>query len=90
MAIELTKQETEEAGASIRRFFREELEIELSEIQSGFVLKYFLKELAPHGYNRGVSDAERYFRSRVEELAAVCYEQPMTYWQKPAKGACRK
>ena len=30
-----------------------------------FLLGYFLKEIAPFAYNKGVSDAESYFRSKL-------------------------
>lgn len=85
MAIELNKQEVAETAASIRRFFREELEVDLSEMQSGFVLSYFLKEVAPFAYNQGVKDAESFFRARVEELSGTCFEDPLIYWSKKRK-----
>lgn len=86
MAIELSKLEAAEALPSIRRFFREEFELELSELQSGFVLNYFLKEIAPFAYNQGVKDAESYFRERVEDVTGSCYEDPLTFWSKKKKG----
>ncbi len=85
MPIELTKQETADVIPSLRRYFREELEHEISEMQAKFVLNYFLKEIAPFAYNRGVQDAERYFRGRVEDLSGTCFEPALTYWQKKKK-----
>ena len=41
-----------------------------------------LKEIAPFAYNKGVSDAESYFRTRVEDLSGACYEAGLGYWQK--------
>ncbi len=86
MAIELTKQETEECVASLRRFLRDELETELSEMQAGYLLRFFAEEIAPIAYNRGVKDAESYFRGRVEDLPGTCFEAPMTFWSKKRKG----
>ena len=80
MSIELTKEELAEVLPSLRRYFREEMDEELTELRSKLVLDYILKEIAPFAYNRGVKDAERYFRARVEELPAVCFEDPLTYW----------
>lgn len=85
MPIELTKQETANVIPSLHRYFREELEHEISEMQAKFVLNYFLKEIAPFAYNRGVQDAERYFRGRVEDLSGTCFEPALTYWQKKKK-----
>lgn len=82
MAIELTKEERAEVLPSIRRFFREELEVELSELQSTMVLKYVLTEIAPFAYNGGVKDAETYFRGRLEDLSGACFEPSLTYWNK--------
>jgi uncharacterized protein (DUF2164 family) len=82
MAIELTKEERAEVLPSIRRFFREELEVELSELQSTMVLKYVFTEIAPLAYNGGVKDAETYFRGRLEDLSGACFEPSLTYWNK--------
>ena len=65
MAIELTKQEIADIIPSMRKYFREELEQDLSEMHAKFLLGYFLKEIAPFAYNKGVSDAESYFRSKL-------------------------
>ncbi len=82
MSIELTKQEAEEAIPSIRKYFREELEMELSEMRARFLLNYFMQEIAPFAYNRGVKDAETFFRGKVEDLAGTCFEDGMTFWAK--------
>lgn len=86
MAIEISRQESDEAVASLRRFLSEELELDVGEMQAGFLLKFFLEEIGPLAYNRGVKDAESYFRGRVEDLTGVCFEQPMTFWSKRKKG----
>ena len=85
MAIELTKEETADVVPSLQRFFREELEVELSEMRAKFLLSYFLKEIAPFAYNKGVKDAESFFRSKVEDLTATCFEDGLTYWVKKRK-----
>jgi uncharacterized protein (DUF2164 family) len=85
MAIELSKQEVAEIIPSLHRYLREELELELSEMQARFLLDYFLKEIAPFAYNKGVSDAEMYLRAKVEDLSGTCYEPGLTYWHKKRK-----
>ena len=85
MAIELNKQEIAEIIPSIQKFFREELDLDLSEMRAGFLLNYFMKEIGPFAYNRGVRDAETYFRSKVEDLAGTCFEDGLTYWIKKKK-----
>lgn len=85
MAIELSKQEIAGIIPSLQKYFREELEQEISEMRAGFLLDYFLKEIAPFAYNKGVSDAESYFRARVEDLSGTCFEDAMMYWNKKRK-----
>jgi uncharacterized protein (DUF2164 family) len=85
MAIELTKQEIAEIVPSVQKFFREEFEQDLSEMRAGFILSYFMKEVAPFAYNRGVKDAESYFRAKVEDLSGTCFEDGLTYWLKKKK-----
>jgi uncharacterized protein (DUF2164 family) len=85
MAIELSKTEKADIIYSIQKFFREELETEISEMSAGFLLNYFMKEIAPFAYNNGVKDAESYFRGKVEDLSATCFEDGLTYWVKKRK-----
>jgi uncharacterized protein (DUF2164 family) len=85
MAIELSKTEKADIIYSIQKFFREELETEISEMRAGFLLNYFMKEIAPFAYNNGVKDAESYFRGKVEDLSATCFEDGLTYWVKKRK-----
>ena len=85
MAIELKKQEIADLIPSLQKYFREDLEQELSELQAKFLLKYILKEIAPYAYNQGVNDAESYFRSKLEDLSGTCFEPSLTYWLKKRK-----
>jgi len=80
MALELTPQEFEQITPSLQKYFREELDQELSEMKARFLLEYFQKEIAPLAYNMGVKDAEQYFRTKTEDLTGICYEDPLTYW----------
>lgn len=80
MPLELTKEETEQVVPSLQRYFREEFDQELSEMRARFLLEYFQKEIAPLAYNKGVKDAEQYFRTKTEDLTGICYEDPLTYW----------
>jgi uncharacterized protein (DUF2164 family) len=80
MSIELTKEEVAAILPSLRRYVREELDTELSEMRAKFLLEYIMKEIGPFAYNRGVKDAESYFRGKVEDLPATCFEDGLTYW----------
>jgi len=85
MAIELGKEETKEVIASLQRYFSEEREEELTEMRAKFLLDFILKEIAPLAYNQGVKDAETFFRAKIEDLPATCFEDGLTYWQTKKK-----
>jgi uncharacterized protein (DUF2164 family) len=81
MAIELTSQEADDAIHSLKKYFSSEMESELSDLRARLLLDYVLKEIGPLAYNRGVQDAEKFFRQRLEDLPATCFEPTFTYWQ---------
>jgi uncharacterized protein (DUF2164 family) len=68
--LPLSKEQKAEIIASIRRFFSEKLDSELSEIQAGFLLDYFFKEIAPFAYDQ-VSQTPR----------STCFERVKTCWE---------
>ena len=82
MSSDLSKEERIEAVNSLRHFVEEELDLEISELQSGFLLDFFFKEIGPLSYNRGINDAKRFFLTQIEDLDGVCFEEPFTYWTK--------
>lgn len=85
MAIELTKQEIADIVPSMQRYFREELDQELGELRAKLLLDYLMKEVAPFAYNRGVRDAEIFFRGKVQDLSATCFEDELAYWAQKKK-----
>ena len=85
MPLKLDQHETKEVLASLQRYFKEELDQEISEMRAKFLLDYILKEIAPFAYNKGVKDAETFFRGKIEDLSATCFEDGLTYWQKKKK-----
>ena len=86
MELEFTAQQSAEIVHSLRKYFSTELDRDLSDLQAKLLLDYLLKEIAPLAYNRGVKDAESYFRARLEDLPATCFEPELTYWQKKRGG----
>jgi uncharacterized protein (DUF2164 family) len=85
MEIKLTKQETDAAVRSLKAYLSSELETESSDLQATLMLDFILKEFGPYAYNKGVADAESYFRSRLEEMPSICFEQPLTNGQPKRK-----
>lgn len=79
MNIKLKKELRAELIGSIQRYFDGELEQEICDLRAGLLLDFFFKEAGPLAYNKGVEDAERFFRERLEDLSATCYEPPLAY-----------
>ncbi len=90
MAIELDKQTREEAIASLQRYFRENMEEPLGNIGAGALLGFFIEEIGPAIYNRGVADAQARLLSRVEEVDLEVHEEGFRYWQKFDKPPARR
>jgi uncharacterized protein (DUF2164 family) len=85
MDIELGKGEVFQLTTSIQKYFREELEQDIGELQAKLLLDYVLKEIGPFAYNKGVRDAEEYMRLRVEDMSGTCFQPALTYWKQKRK-----
>jgi uncharacterized protein (DUF2164 family) len=68
VSVQLSKETQKLLTASIKRFAREELELDLGEIKASLVLDFVLKEAGPSIYNQGLEDAGRFFAERVDDL----------------------
>ena len=67
------------ALASIRRHFKDELDLDVGDLKATLVLDYFLAELGPSLYNQGIADAKAFFAERTDDLAALSLEE-FPYW----------
>jgi len=81
----LTNQEKDETLFSLKKFFAEDFDMDLSDLRCRLLLDYILEEIAPFAYNQGVKDAEAFFRQRLEDLPGTCFEHPLSYWQNRRK-----
>ena len=82
MTIELSKEDRVQAVASIERYFRENMEEKIGNIAAGGLLGFFLEEVGPSIYNKGVSDAQERLQARVSELDFEVHEDECAFWQK--------
>ena len=82
MAIELSKEDRDQAIASIERYFREHLEQKIGNIAAGGLLGFFLEEVGPSIYHRAVADAQERLQARVAELDFEVHEEEFGYWRK--------
>lgn len=90
MPPSFSKEQKAEILSSIRRYFTENLDAELSEMQAGFLLEYFMKEIAPFAYNKGVEDAQAFLVSKIDDLPGTCFHEPLTHWKGSSRSVRRK
>jgi len=89
MAITLSDEAKTQAVASIRRYFAEQLDQEVGDLQAGLLLDFVLKEIAPSVYNAAIVDAQGYLRDRVADLDGACFAPEFGYWPRSAKRSAR-
>ena len=82
MTIELSKEDRAQAIASIERYFRENMEEKIGNVAAGALLGFFLDEVGPSVYNKGVTDAQERLSARVQELDFEVHEAEFQYWSK--------
>jgi uncharacterized protein (DUF2164 family) len=78
-AIELPKKERDQAIASIKRYFEEELE-PIGDLPAGLLLNFFLEEIGPAIYNRAIADAQARMATRVSDLNGELFSDEFQYW----------
>ena len=90
MSIQLHKDARAAAVRSIERWFQENLEQRIGNVQAGALLGFFLEEIGPSLYNQAVADAQERMQMRVAELDIECHEDEFGYWpkreRKPTRG----
>jgi uncharacterized protein (DUF2164 family) len=79
---ELPKESRQRLIASIRRYFEENMEDEIGELQASLLLEFCLKEIGPSVYNLAVRDAQAQMQDQVIDLDGTCYEPEFVYWEK--------
>jgi uncharacterized protein (DUF2164 family) len=82
MAITVSDDAGAKMVASLKRYFKEQREEELGDLQAKLLLDFVLKEIAPSIYNAAIADAQIYFRDRVADLDGACFEPEFGYWRR--------
>lgn len=85
MAITLSKDAVDKLKPSLKRFFADEFELEVSDLKTVRILEYVLKEIGPLVYNQAIKEAEAFVSGRLSDLEATCYEKEFTYWAEKPK-----
>lgn len=87
MPIELSREERNQAIASIERYFSEELDQRIGNIGAGALLGFFLEEIGPLVYNQTVAQVQENLQQRMQELDIEFHEDAFQYWRKRQAGA---
>jgi uncharacterized protein (DUF2164 family) len=87
--IELSKEARQQAIASIERYFRENMEEPIGNIAAGALLGFFVDEIGPSIYNKGVTEAQERMQARLAELDFEVHEDEFRYWSRNAKAKKR-
>lgn len=82
MTIELNKEARAQAVASIERYFKENMDERIGNVQAGALLGFFLEEIGPSVYNKGVADTQERLQARVMEVDIEVHEDEFDYWRK--------
>ena len=80
--IELSKEDRQQAIASIEHYFQQNMEEKIGNVAAGGLLGFFLEEIGPSIYNKGVADAQERMQARVSELDFEVHEEEFSYWRK--------
>ena len=79
MTIELSKDVRAQAIASIERWFKENADEPIGNIQAAALLNFFIAEIGPSIYNQAVVDAQQRLQMRVAELDIECHADEFGY-----------
>jgi len=72
--IEFSKAEKELITRKVQMYFREELDQELGQFDSEFLIDFFAEEVGAYFYNRGLRDAQSVIEAKVADIADALYE----------------
>jgi uncharacterized protein (DUF2164 family) len=80
--MKLEKETEKYLLGSIKRFFAEEMEVEIGDLKAMRVLDFFVAEIGPSVYDQAIADAQAYFAEKVSDLAGVHYEPEFDFWKR--------
>jgi uncharacterized protein (DUF2164 family) len=89
MTIELPKDLKAEALASLERYLAENFDERVGNIAASALLNFFIEEIGPALYNKGVADAQERLALRVQELDLEVREDGFQYWRRQGKAGTK-
>ena len=74
MEIQFTQEEKDVLVYKLKRYLDQELDFDIGQFDTEFLLEFFNKEIGVYHYNRGLKDAQDVFKSKVESVTDAIYE----------------
>jgi len=81
MSMKLDKDTETYLTNSIKRFFGEEMEMDIGDLKATQILDFFVGEMGPSIYNQAIADAQAYFMDKTSDLAGVHNVAEFNYWK---------
>ncbi|MGR5164248.1 DUF2164 domain-containing protein [Vibrio owensii] len=72
--IKLERAQKEVLATAIQDYMQDELEVEIGQFDSEFLIDFITEKLAPIYYNKGIEDAKTVIERRMLELTDELYE----------------
>ena len=69
--FELTKQQKDELTGLIQDYFTKEREEDIGNLAAMLILDFFVEELAPVFYNKGVEDSHVFMIEKIDDLYGI-------------------
>lgn len=66
--MQFSKQEREALSERLKDYMADELDCELGQFESEFLLDFISEKLGPYFYNRGLYDAQAILSGRIDDL----------------------
>ncbi len=85
MTIELSKEDRQQAIASLERYFREHMDEPIGNVAASGLLGFMLQEIGPCIYNKAVTDVQERLHARVSDLDFEVHENEFSYWRPGGK-----
>ena len=72
--IEFSKEEKLSIIKQIQDYFEDELEQEIGQFDTEFLLDFFSEKIGVYYYNKGLFDAQAILKSKVDDISDAIYE----------------
>jgi uncharacterized protein (DUF2164 family) len=74
MRIKLTDERRARVVLSVKRFFAEQFDEEISDFRTDAMIDFFVKVLGPPVYNQAIRDAHGFMQDKLTDLEGEFYE----------------